>query len=180
MATYVPAKLSTTFITYIALRSQADSTIHKVNPTLAAGDFLISKDGGATASLNTLPTVTPAGGAQVKVTVSSTETGADNASLQWHDVSGAEWFDGFMNIPTSTAQIDDLATAARDAFFARAFGANYQSKTFAELTEAIISLVGGPTTGAGTTSEAFKTPDGSGTKVTVTNDGTNRTGMTIA
>ena len=111
MATYVPAKNATALIFYGALRSQADSTVFKTTPTLAAGDFLISKDGAATANLGTLPTNTP-GNAYIKFSLSGTEMTADNAAILCHDVAGAEWMDAFFNVPTSARQVDDLAYPA--------------------------------------------------------------------
>ena len=112
MATYVPAKRATELIFYVALRSQANSTIMQVNPTLAAGDVLISKDGGATANLGTLPVVTPAASKNVKVTVSSTEMTADNVMITFSDAAGAEWMDLAINIQTAARQVDDLAYPA--------------------------------------------------------------------
>lgn len=109
MATYVPAKRGVEYVFYIALRSQADSTIFQSNPTLAAGDFKISKDGGALANPGTLPAVTPGASKAVKVTLSATEMEADNLVLIASDAAGAEWMDGFWNIQTAARQIDDLA-----------------------------------------------------------------------
>lgn len=109
MATYVPAKRGVEYIFYIALRSQADSTVFQVNPTIAAGDFKVSIDGGATANPSTLPAVTPAGGKAVKVTLSASEMTGDNIAFYGSDAAGAEWMDFFLNIQTSARQIDDLA-----------------------------------------------------------------------
>lgn len=108
MATYVPAKSATQLIFWVGLRSQADSTILQVNPTLAAGDVKVSKDGGALANLTTLPAVTPAGSKLVKVTLSATEMTADNVTVVFSDAAGAEWMDLTINIPTAARQIDDL------------------------------------------------------------------------
>jgi hypothetical protein len=109
MATYVPAKRATELIFYMGLVSQSTGQF-QANPTLAAGDVKISKDGGALANLTTLPAVTPAGGKMVKVTVSSTEMTADNVTLVFSDAAGAEWDDVIINIQTAAQQIDDLAT----------------------------------------------------------------------
>lgn len=112
MATYQPPKRGVEYIFYISLVSQADAKLLKANPTLAAGDVVISKDGGAFANLTTLPTVTPAAGKGVKVTVSATEMTADNVLIIFSDVAGAEWCDLSVNVATSAQQIDDLATQA--------------------------------------------------------------------
>jgi hypothetical protein len=109
MATYVPAKRATELIFYIpGLISQANTKVFQTNPTLAAGDVKISKDGGATANLTTLPVVTPAAGASIKVTVSVTEMTADNVTITFRDAAGAEWCDLGINIPTAARQVDDI------------------------------------------------------------------------
>jgi hypothetical protein len=109
MATYVPAKRATELIFYMGLVSQSTGQF-QANPTLAAGDVKVSKDGGALANLSTLPTVTPAGSKMVKVTLSGTEMTADNVTLVFSDAAGAEWDDCIVNIQTAANQIDDLAT----------------------------------------------------------------------
>jgi hypothetical protein len=112
MATYVPAKRGVEYIFYVSLVSQADTKLFQVNPTLAAGDVTITKDGGAFANLTTLPTVTPAGGKSVKVTVSATEMTADNVLIVFSDAAGAQWCDVAFPIQTAARQIDDLAYPA--------------------------------------------------------------------
>jgi hypothetical protein len=112
MATYVPAKRGVEFIFGISLVSQADTKLLQNNPTLASGDVTISKDFGAFANLTTLPTVTPAGGDQVKVTVSATEMTADNIMIVFSDAAGAQWCDVSIPIQTAARQIDDLAYPA--------------------------------------------------------------------
>jgi hypothetical protein len=92
------------------LDSVATDGTFQANPTLASGDVKISKDGGSLANLTTLPTVTPASGKLVKVTVSATEMQADNVAIVFSDASGGEWNDLIIDIPTAVRQIDDLAT----------------------------------------------------------------------
>lgn len=111
MASYNPPKRATEYIFYVALRDQADTKLFKSSPTLAAGDVKVSKDGGALANLATLPTVTPAAGVMVKVTLSTTEMTADNVTVVFSDASGAEWCDLVVNIqPVTSNQFDDLST----------------------------------------------------------------------
>jgi hypothetical protein len=112
MATYVPAKRAVEYIFYVSLVQQADTKLLQGTPTLAAGDVTISKDGGAFANLTTLPTVTPAAGKSVKVTVSATEMTADNVLIVFSDAAGAQWCDLSINIQTAARQIDDLAFPA--------------------------------------------------------------------
>jgi hypothetical protein len=93
----------------VSLVDQADTKKLKSNPTLAAGDVQVSKDGGALANLATLPTVTPASSPLVQVDLSSTEMTADNVSVVFIDVAGAEWCDLMVNLRTVARQVDDLA-----------------------------------------------------------------------
>ena len=65
----------------VALINSTTTTALLAAPTLAAGNFQISKDGGAFANLATLPTVTPTGGVQVVITLSATEMSADNIGI---------------------------------------------------------------------------------------------------
>ncbi len=66
------------------------------------------------------------------------------------------------------------------AVFQRVFSADFASKTFEELVEAVVALLMGTTSGAGTTSEIFQSPVNATTEVTIANDGTDRTTSTIA
>jgi hypothetical protein len=112
MPSYVPPKRATEFIFYVSLVSQANAKIMQANPTLAAADFNVSKDGGALAALTTTPTVTPAAGKLVKITLSATEMTADNVTVVCSDSAGAEWNDLVVNIQTAARQVDDLAFPA--------------------------------------------------------------------
>ena len=112
MATYQPAKRATAWVGYISLVSQADTKLMKSNPTIAAGDFKVSKDGGALANLTTLPSVTPASSVMVKIDLSATEMTADNVTVVCSDAAGAEWCDLVFNLQPSARQIDDLAYPA--------------------------------------------------------------------
>lgn len=112
MATYVPPKRATAFKFYVGLVSQANTKTLQVNPTIGAGDFKVSKDGGAFANLSTLPSVNPPGGTAVMIDLSSTEITADNLTVACIDAAGAEWCDMLVNIQTAARQIDDLAFPA--------------------------------------------------------------------
>jgi len=114
MTSYVTPKKNTAFITYIGLPSVASANIFKVNPTLAAGDAKVSIDGGAFANLTTLPVVTPAGGAAVKISLSADEMNGDNIVVLLSDASGGEWKDVLIPIQTTATQIDGLAGAVWD------------------------------------------------------------------
>lgn len=71
----------------------------QVNPTLAAGDCKLSKDGGAFANTAT-PTVTPAGGRKVQVVLTAANMQAKRIVVQFVDVAGAEWEDNEIQIIT--------------------------------------------------------------------------------
>ena len=74
----------------LSLFSQATGDV-VANPTIAAGDFNISTDGGAFAALDTTPTVTPASGRVVEFNLTSAEVGTAHFCIQCIDAAGAEW-----------------------------------------------------------------------------------------
>lgn len=101
-APYNPPVNGQDFICYIALEDYANPGNLKASPTIAAGDFQISKDGGAFANLATLPAVTPAAGGAVKITLSAAEMTADNVFIKCIDqTSPKEWADLSFNIVTT-------------------------------------------------------------------------------
>ena len=107
---YNPPTRGLEHIFYVALIDQSNTLLFKSNPTLAAGDVKVSIDGGASANLATLPTVTPASGKQVKVTLSAAEMAGNNISVIFSDVAGAEWCDLQINIKTNAAIAGGIAT----------------------------------------------------------------------
>lgn len=100
------------YIFYISLVSQASTKLFQSNPTIAAGDFKVSIDGGTLNNLGTLPTVTPASSKMVKITLSQAETNGDNITVVCSDAAGAEWCDLTVNIQTVPRRFDDLAYPA--------------------------------------------------------------------
>lgn len=97
------------FIFYVNLQDMSGNGSFKANPTLAAGDVKVSIDGGALANLGTLPTVTPASGVWVKVTLAQAEINGDNIQVQFIDqTSPKEWCDLGINIKTVARQFDDF------------------------------------------------------------------------
>lgn len=112
MADYTVPVRGEAFIFYLSLVSQTDTKTYQSNPTLAAGDVKVSKDGGALANLATLPAVTPASGKLVKVSLSADEMTADNVVVIFSDAAGAEWCDFAVNIQTAARGVDDLAYPA--------------------------------------------------------------------
>lgn len=101
-APYNPPTRGEDFIFFVPLADMNAAGSYKASPTIASGDFKVSKDGGALANLNTLPSVSPAASIWVMVTLSATEMTADNVSVQAIDqTSPKEWADFAVNIVTS-------------------------------------------------------------------------------
>ena len=112
MTSYVTPKKNTAFKFYIGLVDQSNTKLLKANPTIAAGDFKVSTDGGAFANLTTLPSANPASGRAIMVDLSASEMNGDNIVFQGVDAAGAEWCDILVNIQTSARQVDDLSYPA--------------------------------------------------------------------
>jgi len=99
------------YLMFVGLRSQADTRLFQVNPTLASGDAKVSKDGGALANLTTLPSVIGSS-AIVQIDLSSTEMNADNVTIVLSDAAGGQWCDLVINLQTAANQFDDVALAS--------------------------------------------------------------------
>ena len=90
----------------------------KANPTLAAGDVKVSKDGGSWNNLTTLPSASPASGSALKVDTSAAEMQAKVIVIQLVDqTSPKEWEDQVIIIETfghaSALHPFDLDTATQ-------------------------------------------------------------------
>lgn len=102
-APYNPPVKNEDFIIRIALADMAAAGSFKSNPTIAAGDFKVDKDGAGLNNLSTLPDVDPDSSVLVKITLSSTEMNADVVTIVGIDqTSPKEWADFVLSIPTST------------------------------------------------------------------------------
>lgn len=103
-APYNPPVKNEDFFIQIALEDYANPGNFKSNPTLAAGDAKVSKDGGALANLTTLPAVAPASSVCVTVTLSATEMNGDYVTIVLIDQTAPkEWCDVLISIPTTSA-----------------------------------------------------------------------------
>ncbi len=101
-APYNPPVKNEDLILYVALADAGDPKSFRSVPTIAAGDFKVSKDGGALTNLTTLPSVEPAGTVMVKITLSATEMNADNVTIVGIDQTVTkEWADFVLSIPTT-------------------------------------------------------------------------------
>lgn len=78
----------------------AGSADFEADPTVLGADFNISLDGGAFASLDTTPTVSPALGVQVKFALSAAEMQCETAVIVCIDNAGAAWEDSMIIIET--------------------------------------------------------------------------------
>lgn len=105
---------------FLSLVDALDAESFLANPTIAAGDFQISKDGGAFANLATLPVVEPSGSIGVKIFLSAEEMNADKVMVQGIDQAGNEWFDimSFIDIPSGNVDtaVDILEGDHDEAF----------------------------------------------------------------
>lgn len=101
-APYNPPKKNEDFVIRIALNDYNNPGEFKANPTIAAGDFKVSIDGGALANLATLPSVSPASSIWVLITLSASEMNGDSIVIQGIDQTAPkEWSDWALSIPTT-------------------------------------------------------------------------------
>lgn len=101
-APYNPPTKGEDFVIRISLEDMNVPGSFKANPTIAAGDFKIDKDGGGLNNLATLPTNDPAGSVLVKVSLSPTDMAADVVTLVFIDQTNPkEWSDFVLSIPTT-------------------------------------------------------------------------------
>ncbi len=114
----IVATAGSTFTYYLpGLEDQANPGLFKSSPTIAAGDFTISTNGGAFEAMDNTPTVKPTGGKQIEFILSAAETTAagDGGTIviECSDASGAEWFDVAINVPVRAADLSVLGGTAQ-------------------------------------------------------------------
>jgi hypothetical protein len=103
-APYNPPVKNEDFVIYVALQDAADPKSFKSNPTLASGDFKVSKDGGSLTNLATTPSVVPSSSVCVKIELTATEMNADSVVIVGIDqTTTKEWADFFLSIPTTSS-----------------------------------------------------------------------------
>ena len=91
----------------------------RVNPTIAAGDFTISKDSGAFVNLANVPTVSPAGSRRVLFQLTATEMTANRITILGVDQAGGEWTEFMEHIEPEVVTVADLPTLVADAVLTR-------------------------------------------------------------
>jgi len=93
----------------VSLSDANDPTSFLANPTIAAGDFQISKDGGAFANLVTLPVVNPTNSINVQFNLNAAEMNADEVVVVGIDQTTIkEWDDLRMDVPTPTGNAESV------------------------------------------------------------------------
>ncbi len=106
-------------VIYFALSDNLNPGEFKANPTIAAGDFQISKDGVTFANLTNLPVVSPSGSIQVKATITVAEmTGTEHVGIKGIDQTATEeWAQIYIpiDVPTLTVvgigeQVEEIYT----------------------------------------------------------------------
>ncbi len=95
----------------VCLVSQADTDIFQVNPTLAAGDVIVYKDGALDGNIDALPVAIGAS-AILSVTLSADEMTADRVAVKFSDAAGAQWQDMLVFVEPVTVQIGGLSDGA--------------------------------------------------------------------
>lgn len=145
-------------IFYAALLDQLTPGSFKANPTLAAGDFKLSIDGGALANLTTLPTVTPAAGAQVKFTLTQAETNGDVVVIQCIDQTNPkEWADALLTVYTVAMNFDALSARTPAALAGGRMDASLGAVQTTTNLGFTVPAIGRATVTAGATTTAIPT-----------------------
>lgn len=106
-----------------------------LNPIIEDGDFQLSIDYGAFASLASVPTVVPAVGGQVRVLFSQAETNGEILFLRWIDQAATEWRPNALWINTAALTFGDIAAAVWA----------YTTRTLTQTAASIIAAVTGST-----------------------------------
>ena len=101
-APYNPPVKGEDFQLRVALEDYSSPGNFKSSPTIAAGDWKVSIDGGALNNLATLPSVSPASSIWVLITLSTGEMNGDSIAIQGIDQTAPkEWADFALSIPTT-------------------------------------------------------------------------------
>lgn len=98
----------------VSLIDSANRPFFRANPTLATGDVKVKVDDTAYANLSTLPTVTPASGRNVKVSLTDSEMNGDRIVVQFVDAAGGEWDELQAIIITSANTLEDIIADTND------------------------------------------------------------------
>jgi hypothetical protein len=106
MAQSWPPVKGVAFTIRVMLRDFSVPGAWKANPTIAAGDFKVDIDGAGFNNPATLPSVSPASGEAVLITLSTSEMNGDVITVKWIDQTATkEWADGGLCIQTTSAAL---------------------------------------------------------------------------
>lgn len=101
-APYNPPVKNQDFKFRVGVEDMTSPGSFRANPTIAAGDFKVDKDGGGYNNLTTLPSVSPAGSTDILIELSATEMNADVVTITGIDqTTNKEWADIKICIPTT-------------------------------------------------------------------------------
>jgi hypothetical protein len=87
----------------------------RVNPTIVAGDFTLSKENGAFVPLTTLPVVSPVGSALVLFQLTAAEMTATRLTILGVDQAGGQWTEFMEHFEPEPLTVADLPTAVQVA-----------------------------------------------------------------
>ncbi len=103
-APYNPPVKNQDFLFRVGLEDMGTPGRLKAAPTIAPGDFKVDIDGGGFTNLGTLPSVSPAAGKAVLITLSASEMNGDVITILCSDATDPpEWADAIISIPTTSA-----------------------------------------------------------------------------
>jgi len=156
-------KKNVAYTFYLSLIDSTDPGTFKANPTIAAGDFKVSIDGGAFTNLATLPAVEPAGSIVVKASLSAGEMNGAKIVVQCIDVAGGEWNDLLVFIDTDVVNMEDIVRSTTPA--------NTLNVAADGLAAADIQQLGGSATALATMAALYDGAVARGTVDTVTDSG---------
>jgi hypothetical protein len=152
----------------VALVSQSTGQF-QIDPSIAAGDFKISKDGGSLSNLTKNPGAGPTGTPQVTIELSATETDADYFTIYASDVAGAEWADmawSFITLGNTVDAIWEKVIEDQDT----------SDYTAHDVLKIMFAVLCGKTTDEGT---KFYTPEGSQLRLQAALSGQSRSTITV-
>lgn len=131
---------NTAFSFEVSLTDASNRPQLRANPTLAAGDVKVSIDEGAFANITTLPTVSPAGGRIVKVSLSAGEMNGDRIAVQFVDQTAtAEWDELLCVIHTSSIVFEQIDTRIPTALVGGKMDSHTATMASGVITAAVIA-----------------------------------------
>jgi len=156
-------KKNVAYVLYLSLIDTTDPGTFKANPTIAAGDFKVSIDGGGFANLATLPVVEPAGSIVVKVSLSAGEMDGAKIVVQCIDAAGGEWNNLFVFIDTDVVNMEDIVRSTTPA--------NTLNISAGGLADTDVQQLGGSATALATLAALYDGAVARGTVDTVSDSG---------